>query len=84
MLISQIRGYQVAPAELEGCLLDHSLVRDAGVVGAPHTISGEVPFAFITLTEEGMHCTQESVKQALRQVGVQFLKQNNFPHQEIY
>ncbi|KJA28435.1 hypothetical protein HYPSUDRAFT_128868 [Hypholoma sublateritium FD-334 SS-4] len=63
----KIRGFQVAPAELEGCLIDHPFVRDACVVGAPNTFSGEVPFAFIALTEEGMQLSQESVKQALRQ-----------------
>lgn len=76
----KIRGFQVAPAELEGCLLDHSFVRDACVVGSPHTISGEVPFAFITLTEEGMQLSQVSVKQALRQVSVLSFEGNFFLH----
>ncbi|KAG8830426.1 hypothetical protein FRC18_008125 [Serendipita sp. 400] len=40
---------QVAPAELEGHLLDHSAVADAGVVGVPDEYSGEVPAAFIQL-----------------------------------
>lgn len=45
-----MRGFQVAPAELEGHLLDHSAVADAGVIGLPDDFSGEVPMAFIVLS----------------------------------
>ncbi|KDQ63355.1 hypothetical protein JAAARDRAFT_147584 [Jaapia argillacea MUCL 33604] len=47
--IMKVRGYQVAPAELEGHLLSHPDVADACVVGVPDEYSGELPFAFITL-----------------------------------
>ena len=43
----KVRGFQVAPAELEGLLLDHPDVDDACVVGVPDEYSGEVPLAFI-------------------------------------
>ncbi|KZP31130.1 acetyl-CoA synthetase-like protein [Athelia psychrophila] len=43
----KVRGFQVAPAELEGHLLDHPLVTDACVVPIPHEYSGEVPLAFV-------------------------------------
>lgn len=49
--ILKVRGFQVAPAELEGFLLDHPLVGDVGVVGFPDEYSGEVPLAFIALSE---------------------------------
>lgn len=42
-----MRGFQVAPAELEGHLLDHPAVTDACVVPVPDEYSGEVPLAFI-------------------------------------
>ncbi|KAF9496567.1 acetyl-CoA synthetase-like protein, partial [Pleurotus eryngii] len=45
--IMKVRGFQVAPAELEGCLLDHPDVSDACVVGIPDDFSGEVPMAFV-------------------------------------
>lgn len=45
----KVRGFQVAPAELEGHLLDHPDVADTCVVGVPDDYSGEVPFAFIML-----------------------------------
>ncbi|CAE7221755.1 unnamed protein product [Rhizoctonia solani] len=50
--ILKVRGFQVAPAELEGFLLDHPLVADVGVVGFPDEYSGELPLAFIALSEE--------------------------------
>ncbi|EIM79727.1 phenylacetyl-CoA ligase [Stereum hirsutum FP-91666 SS1] len=45
----KVRGFQVAPAELEGHLLDHTAVADACVVGVPDDYSGEVPFAFVSV-----------------------------------
>lgn len=47
--ILKVRGFQVAPAELEGHLLDHDAVADACVVGVPDPYSGEVPLAFVAL-----------------------------------
>ncbi|KAH9854593.1 acetyl-CoA synthetase-like protein [Lenzites betulinus] len=44
----KVRGFQVAPAELEGLLLDHPDVADVCVIGAPDEYSGELPFAFVT------------------------------------
>ncbi|KIM38392.1 hypothetical protein M413DRAFT_245572 [Hebeloma cylindrosporum] len=48
--IMKVKGFQVAPAELEGCLLDHPDVSNACVVGVPDDYSGEVPLAFVVLT----------------------------------
>jgi acyl-coenzyme A synthetase/AMP-(fatty) acid ligase len=42
-----VNGFQVAPAELEGCLLGHPFVDDACVVGVPHPMMGEIPLAYI-------------------------------------
>ncbi|KAK0201505.1 phenylacetyl-CoA ligase [Desarmillaria ectypa] len=53
--IIKVRGFQVAPAELEGCILDHPFVGDVCVVGIPHAYSGEVPLAFVVLTKDGMN-----------------------------
>ncbi|OCH94571.1 acetyl-CoA synthetase-like protein [Obba rivulosa] len=43
----KVKGFQVAPAELEGHLLEHPDVADVCVVGVPDDYSGEVPLAFI-------------------------------------
>ncbi|KAI0757796.1 phenylacetyl-CoA ligase [Daedaleopsis nitida] len=40
---------QVAPSELEGRLLSHPDVADAGVIGIPHAYAGEVPRAYVVL-----------------------------------
>ncbi|PFH53345.1 hypothetical protein AMATHDRAFT_138090 [Amanita thiersii Skay4041] len=47
--IMKVKGFQVAPAELEGCLLDHEDVDNACVVGVPDDYSGEAPMAFVVL-----------------------------------
>jgi len=45
------RGYQIAPAELEGILMEHPAVQDCAVVGMPDRDSGEIPKAFVVLRE---------------------------------
>jgi acyl-CoA synthetase (AMP-forming)/AMP-acid ligase II len=44
------KGYQVAPAELEGVLLDHPAIEDAAVVGIPDAAAGEIPKAFVVIS----------------------------------
>jgi acyl-CoA synthetase (AMP-forming)/AMP-acid ligase II len=41
------KGYQIAPAELEGLLLAHEGIADAAVIPAPDEEAGEVPKAFV-------------------------------------
>jgi acyl-CoA synthetase (AMP-forming)/AMP-acid ligase II len=41
------RGYQIAPAELEATLLEHSAVLDVTVVPKPDPETGEAPKAFV-------------------------------------
>jgi len=45
------KGFPVAPAEVEGVLLEHPAVRDCGVVGCKDTAAGEIPVAFVVLRE---------------------------------
>ena len=54
----KVRGYQVAPAELEGFLLLRPDVVDTCVVGIPDEYSGEVPLAFVVLDTD----TQKRVR----------------------
>ncbi|PFH54842.1 hypothetical protein AMATHDRAFT_134798 [Amanita thiersii Skay4041] len=49
--IIKVRGFQVAPAELEGHLLLHPDVADACIVGIPDDYSGEIPLAYVVPTE---------------------------------
>ncbi|KAK9872489.1 hypothetical protein WA026_017957 [Henosepilachna vigintioctopunctata] len=41
------KGYQVAPAELEGVLLTHEDIVDCAVIGVPDDKAGELPLAFV-------------------------------------
>ncbi|KAJ7639224.1 hypothetical protein FB45DRAFT_741431, partial [Roridomyces roridus] len=43
----KVRGFQVAPAEIEDHLMSHQYVADACVVAFPDEYSGEVPLAFV-------------------------------------
>ncbi|KAF5302855.1 hypothetical protein FQA39_LY02035 [Lamprigera yunnana] len=43
----KVKGFQVAPAELEDILRTHPDVVDAGVIGVSHSKYGEVPKAYI-------------------------------------
>eukprot|EP00759_Apiculatamorpha_spiralis_P017286 PhF_6_TR23318/c0_g1_i2/m.32958 len=45
----KVKGYQVAPAELEAVLLSHPDVQDTVVIAVPHGKVGEVPKAHIVL-----------------------------------
>ncbi|CAI5988610.1 unnamed protein product, partial [Closterium sp. NIES-65] len=49
----KVKGFQVPPAELEGLLIAHPDIADAAVVPAPSEESGEVPVAFVVLSQGG-------------------------------
>jgi 4-coumarate--CoA ligase len=43
----KVKGFQVAPAEVEAALITHPSVTDAAVIGKPDPEAGEVPVAFV-------------------------------------
>jgi acyl-CoA synthetase (AMP-forming)/AMP-acid ligase II len=43
------KGYQIAPAHLEGILLEHPAISDAAVIGVAKDEAGEIPKAFVVL-----------------------------------
>jgi long-chain acyl-CoA synthetase len=45
------KGFSIAPAEIEGVLLEHPAVRDCGVIGRQDACAGEVPVAFVVLRD---------------------------------
>ena len=47
----KVKGYQVAPAELEALLLNHPSVTDACVIPVPDDEAGERPKAFVVLRD---------------------------------
>jgi acyl-CoA synthetase (AMP-forming)/AMP-acid ligase II len=48
----KVKGFQVAPAELEAVLLTHPAVADACVIGIPDEDAGEVPKGFAVLSAD--------------------------------
>ena len=45
------KGFPIAPAEVEGVLLEHPMVRDCGIVGRMDDVAGEIPCAFVVLRD---------------------------------
>ena len=62
----KVKGFQVAPAEVEGELLLLSGISDAAVIGVPDDDAGEVPIAFVVGTA-GAAQDQSAIQAALRQ-----------------
>ena len=56
----KVKGFQVAPAELEDLLRRLSGVKDVAVIGVPEERAGEVPRAFVVKEDESL--TEEDVK----------------------
>lgn len=53
-------GFQVPPAEIEGLLLQHPKIADAGVVGKPDERVGEMPLAFV-VRQRNVELTEKEV-----------------------
>lgn len=47
----KVKGFQVAPAELEALILTHPQITDAAVIGVQDAEAGEVPMAFIVAAD---------------------------------
>ena len=62
------KGFQVAPAELEGILLSHPAVADAAVVPYPDDEAGEIPRGFVVLKSDQNAVQEELLGFVSRQV----------------
>lgn len=83
----KVRGFQVAPPEVEAVLMSHPLIIDAAVIGVPATdpIDGELPRAYIirdaavkpVLDEAGVHSHVSSRLASYKQLkgGVVFVSE---------
>lgn len=45
-------GVQLFPQEVEQCLLNHTLIKEAAVIGIPNEKWGEKVIAFLTVSDE--------------------------------
>ncbi|PYH98001.1 AMP-binding enzyme [Aspergillus ellipticus CBS 707.79] len=63
----KVRGFQVAPPELEAVLISHPLIVDAAVIGLRNVVPGtELPRAYVVKRPgEGEKLTEEEVKKYL-------------------
>lgn len=61
----KVKGFQVAPAELEALLRTHPDVDEAAVIGVPNERSGEVPKAFI-LKKKGSSLKEEELQNYIK------------------
>nr|XP_020477951.1 acetyl-coenzyme A synthetase 2-like, mitochondrial [Monopterus albus] len=50
--VINVSGHRLGTAEIEDALDEHPAVPETAVVGIPHDIKGEVPFAFVVLKED--------------------------------
>lgn len=57
----KVKGFQVAPAELESVLREHPYIEDAAVIGVPHSYNGEAPKAFI-VAKAGTNLTTKEIE----------------------
>ncbi len=60
----KVKGFQVAPAELEAILIAHPDIADCAVIGAPDDEAGERPMAFV-VRRAGTEIAEDAVKAVL-------------------
>ena len=69
----KVKGFQVAPAELEALLLTHPSVADVAVIGRPDERAGELPVAYVvargTLDVEALEAWVAQQVVAYKQLG---------------
>ena len=47
--VMNVSGHRLGTAEIESALVGHASVAEAAVVGIPHEVKGEVPYAYVIL-----------------------------------
>ncbi|KAL7020467.1 hypothetical protein ACKWTF_011548 [Chironomus riparius] len=62
----KVKGFQVAPAELEELLRMHPDIADAAVIGVPNPATGELPRAFV-VAKKGSKISEKNVQEYVAQ-----------------
>ncbi|CUS09766.1 unnamed protein product [Tuber aestivum] len=66
----KVKGNQVAPAELEGILLEHPSIADAAVIGIPHA-EDERPRAYI-VSKPGTAVTADEIREWVKKRAIRY------------
>ena len=72
-------GYRIGPEEIEDSLAGHEAVADAGIIGVPDDKRGEVPKAYVKLSEG--YEPSESLAEELQQHVKERLAKYEYPRQ---
>jgi len=64
--VLKVAGHRIATAELEDAINRHDKVTECAIVGVPHEIKGEVPYAFVV--SKGFQPSDELVKELIGEV----------------
>jgi acetyl-CoA synthetase len=65
--VLNIAGHRIGNAEIESALISHKAVAEAGVIGKPHDIKGEIAKAFVIL-RRGYKGTDALIKTLKKQI----------------
>jgi long-chain acyl-CoA synthetase len=76
------KGFSIAPAEVEGVLLEHPAVRDCGVVSRVDDTGEEIPCAFVVLRES--HLETEETSASLREFVAERLTHYKMPREILF
>eukprot|EP00980_Cylindrotheca_fusiformis_P028911 scaffold22672_cov141-Cylindrotheca_fusiformis.AAC.14 len=75
----KVRGFQVAPAELEELLLTNDMVSDAAVIQVPDDDSGELPRAYIVLANDIEARGNDDIREAI----YEWVKERVVPYKRL-
>jgi len=70
--VLKVAGHRLSTGELEDAINRHELVTECAVIGAPHEIKGEAPFAFVILikgAKPSEKLKEELVKEIEKAIG---------------
>ncbi|KZT02013.1 amp dependent CoA ligase [Laetiporus sulphureus 93-53] len=81
----KVKGFQVAPAELEGFLLNHSDVSDVCIAGIPDDFQGDLLLAFVVLNGAAQRRIREDPAHAdaIRAALIQYVARGKAAYKQL-
>lgn len=65
--VLNVAGHRLGTAEVESALVEHPAVAESAVVGIPHEVKGQVPFAYVVL-RKGYQGSDDLKKELIKHV----------------